>query len=135
MNLNLSTFEDLIRENSALQIENTYLQSRINILEIEKASLIAENSSLIEKFNEYMYLHPNRVGVKSGKAYEIKQSITENQKCNNPNKSLHNKRKPGGQPGHKGHSRKKPEYITRTEIVDPTLCPHCGNLNYFVELE
>jgi len=127
MNLNLSTFEDLIRENSALQIENTYLQSRINILEIEKASLIAENSSLIEKFNEYMYLHPNRVGVKSGKAYEIKQSITENQKCNNPNKSLHNKRKPGGQPGHKGHSRKKPEYITRTEIVDPTLCPHCGN--------
>jgi len=38
-----------------------------------------------------------------------------------------NKRKRGGQPGHKGHGRKKPKKIDREKLVYLTHCPDCGN--------
>ena len=127
MNQNPYAFEDLVLENASLQIENAYLRSEVIILESEKATLIAENVSLVDKFKEYIHRHPRRVGVKSGKVYEIKLSTPQNSSGSNPDESLEKKRKPGGQPGHKGHSRKNPEKISRTEIVDINKCPHCGN--------
>ena len=127
MNPNPSAFEDLVRENAALQIENTDLRSKVIILEGEKADLIAENASLVDKFKEYVHRHPKRVGVKSGKAYEIKLATPQDSRGTNPDESLEIKRKPGGQPGHKGHSRKTSEKVTKIEIVDVNICPHCGN--------
>jgi hypothetical protein len=127
MNPSPSAFEELVRENAALKIENACLQRKVTTLESEKADLIAENVSLVDKFKEYMQRHPKRFGVKSGKAYEIKLATPQNSSSNNPDESLEIKRKPGGQPGHKGHSRKKSETITKTEIVDVCKCPHCGN--------
>ena len=129
MNPNPSAFENLVRENATLQVENAYLRGKVITLEAEKAALIAENVSQADKFREYMHRHPKRVGVKSGKAYEIKLSTPNNLEGNNPDEVLEKKRKPGGQPGHIGHSRKKPEKITNTEIVDIHICPHCGNDN------
>jgi hypothetical protein len=111
MNPSPSAFEELIRENTALKIENACLQTKVTTLEAEKADLIAENVSLVDKFKEYMQRHPKRVGVKSGKVYEIKPSTPQNPSSNNPDESLEIKRIPGGQPGHKGHSRKKPTLI------------------------
>jgi len=127
MNSNQSAFEDLVRENAALQIENADLRGKVITLEAEKADLIAANASLFEKFKEYVHRHPKRVGVKSGKAYEIKPATPQDSSGTNPDESLEKKRKPGGQPGHKGHFRKTPEKITKTEIVDVNICPHCGN--------
>ena len=129
MNPNPSAFEDLVRENATLQVENAYLRGKVITLEAEKADLIAENVSQADKFKEYMHRHPKRVGVKSGKAYEIKLSAPNNLRGNNPDELRGKKRKPGGQPGHTGHSRKSPEKITNTEIVDIHICPHCGNDN------
>ncbi len=93
MNPNPSAFDDLVQENAALQIENAYLWNQVNTLEIEKSDLIAENASLVDKFNEYMYLHPKRVGVKSGKAYEIKPPIPQNSISTNPDELLERKKR------------------------------------------
>lgn len=88
MNQNPYAFEDLVLENAALQIENAYLRSEVIILEAEKATLIAENVSLVDKFKEYIHRHPKRVGVKSGKVYEIKLSTPQNSSGSNPDESL-----------------------------------------------
>lgn len=127
MNPNQSTLEDLVRENAALQIENADLREKVITLEAENADLVAANASLFEKFKEYVHRHPKRVGVKSGKAYEIKPETPQDSSGINPGESLEKKRKPGGQPGHKGHSRKTPEMVTKTETIDVSICPHCGN--------
>lgn len=92
MNQNPYAFEDLVLENAALQIENAYLRSEVIILEAEKATLIAENVSLVNKFKEYIHRHPKRVGVKSGKVYEIKLSTPQNSSASNPDESLEKKK-------------------------------------------
>lgn len=40
------------------------------------------------------------------------------------------KRKPGGQPGHLGKTRKGFGRIDRYEILKPQECPHCGSLEF-----
>lgn len=40
------------------------------------------------------------------------------------------KRKPGGQPGHIGKTRKGFGRVDRYEIVRPQKCPHCGSLEF-----
>lgn len=45
MNPNPPAFEDLVRENATLQVENAYLRRNVIRLEREKADLIAENVS------------------------------------------------------------------------------------------
>ena len=40
------------------------------------------------------------------------------------------KRKPGGQPGHQGTTRKGFERVDRTEAVRPTECPACGGTEF-----
>jgi len=127
MNLNPPSLEDFVLENAELQIENACLRREVANLKAENARLIAEKSSIIDEFKEYIHRHPIRVGVKIGKSYEIKLSTPQNQSGNNSDGSLGIQRKPGGQPGHKGHSRKNPEKITNTETIDVNICPHCGN--------
>ena len=40
------------------------------------------------------------------------------------------KRKPGGQPGHAGKTRKGFGRIDRYSILCPEVCPHCGSLEF-----
>ncbi len=40
------------------------------------------------------------------------------------------KRKPGGQPGHEGKTRKGFGRVDRTEILRPGICPHCGGTHF-----
>ena len=40
------------------------------------------------------------------------------------------KRKPGGQPGHPGKTRKGFGKVDRYEILRPQVCPHCGSLEF-----
>ncbi|MGV2826959.1 DUF6444 domain-containing protein, partial [Myxosarcina sp. GI1(2024)] len=37
------------------------------------------------------------------------------------------KRKPGGQPGHQGKTRKGFGRVDRYEVLKPTICSNCGN--------
>lgn len=39
------------------------------------------------------------------------------------------KRKPGGQPGHQGKTRKGFGRVDRIEILHPEVCPHCGGIH------
>lgn len=43
------------------------------------------------------------------------------------------KRKPGGQPGHPGKTRKGFGRVDRYEVLRPQQCPHCGNFEFATE--
>ena len=43
------------------------------------------------------------------------------------------KRKPGGQPGHKGKTRKGFAKIDRIEILQPSICSHCGQEEFLAK--
>ena len=43
------------------------------------------------------------------------------------------KRKPGGQPGHQGKTRKGFARIDRIEILQPSICSHCGQTEWLAE--
>ncbi|EAZ88524.1 IS66-like element ISCysp3 family transposase [Crocosphaera chwakensis] len=43
------------------------------------------------------------------------------------------KRKPGGQPGHKGKTRKGFGRIDRIQILQPSICSHCGQTELLIE--
>jgi transposase len=45
-------------------------------------------------------------------------------------KSSTPKRKPGGQPGHPGHTRKGFGRVDRYELLKPQECPHCGSTEF-----
>lgn len=40
------------------------------------------------------------------------------------------KRKPGGQPGHQGKTRKGFERVDRISSLNPEKCPHCGGIHF-----
>ena len=43
------------------------------------------------------------------------------------------KRKPGGQPGHQGKTRKGFSRIDRTQILQPSVCSQCGQREFLEE--
>lgn len=45
------------------------------------------------------------------------------------------KRKPGGQPGHEGKTRKGFVRVDRIEILRPQLCSHCGGTHFAPDTE
>ena len=53
------------------------------------------------------------------KALQQPETVTENPK-----------RKPGGQPGHSGKTRKGFGRVDRLEILRPQVCPHCGSQEF-----
>ena len=67
-----------------------------------------EYERLEREFKQYRKRHPETVGVKHGKAYAIKPSPKPRPAADPPAE----KRRPGGQPGHKGHHRKQPALAT-----------------------
>ncbi len=127
MRQNLQILESFIHIIEALKLENRCLRSQVVLLETEKNELVTVNALLQEQFNEYQLRHPKRVGVKNGKSYAIQPEISPIQDNTTTDESKEKKRKPGGQPGHKGHYRMKAPEITKRECVDVTCCPHCGN--------
>ena len=60
---------------------------------------------------------------KSEKAKEKEDSPTSDPK----------KRKPGGQPGHQGKTRKGFSRIDRTQILQPSVCSQCGQREFLEE--
>ena len=62
-----------------------------------------ENRRLRQELEEYRKRHPSNVGVKNGKTYDIAVSGDAQPESMIPEPAEN--RKPGAQPGHKGHFR------------------------------
>lgn len=58
---------------------------------------------------------------------------TENQKPQPVGEDENQKRKPGGQPGHEGKTRKGFGRVDRIETLRPEVCPHCGSTHFVDE--
>lgn len=58
---------------------------------------------------------------------------TEKQKSQTIGEDEKQKRKPGGQPGHEGKTRKGFGRVDRIETLPPEVCSHCGSTHFFDE--
>ena len=103
-----------------LQREYEKLKNTVDRLQEENNRITEENRKLREQIDEYRKRHPSTVGVKNGKAYEIKPE--------NQNNSESNSRKQGAQIGHKGHFRKMPHINERIKVkASDFSCPICSS--------
>ena len=96
--------EKLRRENEVLKRENAELRRRLEKLQKE--------------FDEYRARHPETVGVKNGKPYAIRPSVSSS-----------SPKKPGARKGHKPFFRKMPKNIDKIVDVPVKTCPCCGGSN------
>ena len=85
---------------------------------------IEENRKLKDELNEYKKRHPSNIGVKNGKTYDI--AVSGDAHPENIIPEMQEKRKPGAQPGHKGHFRirSRPDRKIRIHL-DLHECPEC----------
>lgn len=58
---------------------------------------------------------------------------SENKQEDKPEESEATKRKPGGQPGHPGKTRKGFSRVDRSEILRPQVCSCCGQREFCAE--
>lgn len=93
-----------------LEEENKRLHQEINHLEKEK-----------EKLNEELDKTKRERDSYKGMVFKEKRN------CSNPSSHASTGRKQGGQKGHIGYGRKRPETINRHVHAHLTNCPHCGN--------
>lgn len=112
---------------ASLNRENARLREQIATLETKNRELSAAYEHLQEQFSEYQLRHPKHVGVKHGKSYVLQPDDSSHAVDPLADTPQHIKRKPGGQPGHRGRCRQKATTITKTVTVDVTCCPNCGN--------
>jgi hypothetical protein len=82
-----------------------------------------ENRKLRQELNEYRKRHPSTLGIKNGKTYDIAVSGDAQPEDIH---GMHEKRKPGAQPGHKGHFRirSRPDRKIRIHL-DLNEYPEC----------
>jgi transposase len=110
----------LREENASLRQENLALRQENLALREENATLRKEITELKSKLNKN----------------SRNSSLSPSQDPFRPKRSQKpSGRKQGGQPGHKGHSRKMypPEQITKTVDVRPSSCSSCGGRQFHNE--
>ena len=61
--------------------------------------------------------------------------IKKSEKKKSTSDTEETKRKPGGQPGHEGKTRKGFGRVDRIEILNPEVCPHCGGKHFATNIE
>jgi len=85
-----------------------------------------ENKKLRDELNEYKKRHPATVGVKNGKTYDIAQQDKTAEIDHGIHEEPIEKKKPGAQIGHRGHSRIVPGPTKSVRIsLDLHECPEC----------
>jgi len=124
MNENLDCFQSVSDENNSLRAIITVLITHYLLIESELSKLQAENLRISREYEIYRARHPQRVGVKHGKAYELKQL---NEKTEVVDHSVKPSRKIGAQTGHPKQIRKKCENFDKTVFVKIDHCPECGS--------
>jgi len=127
MNQDSSTSLLYTGENNLLLII-TWLIGHILTLESQNFNLIKENQRITQEYEIYRARHPKRVGVKHGKAYELKQLDEDKYSNNKINDQIENiPKKIGAQKGHPKHIRKKSDNINEEIYVCIDQCPECGS--------
>jgi len=127
MNNYSNGFKSLLDENTPLIAIITFLITHYFFLENEYSKLQKENLRITREFEEYKIRHPQRVGVKHGKAYELKQFDADNHSNKTTDESVDKTpKKIGAQKNHKPQFRKKTSVIDHLEIIDIDRCPDCG---------
>ena len=130
MNQGSDPTQSLIDENTSLKALITVLVAHCVILEEEHSKVLKENEKIILEYEEYRVRHPIRVGVKHGKAYELKE-LRDDEKSGAADIDQYSKspKKIGAQQGHKRQVREKCENFDREIDADVNQCPHCGSSN------
>ncbi|NLL10097.1 MAG: IS66 family transposase [Methanomicrobiales archaeon] len=123
MSKNTDSFQTISDENHSLRVLITCLITHYLLIEIELSKLQAENLRISREYEIYRARHPQRVGVKHGKAYELKQLEKEEI----VDQSIKTPRKIGAQIGHTKQIRKKCENFDKTVFVNIDHCPDCGS--------
>lgn len=126
MNQSSSSIQDLIDENRSLKMTISILVACYVILEDKYDQLQKENEIIIQEFEEYRIRHPQHVGVKHGKAYNLKLDQVDRSEGTDIDTGSKPSKKIGAQPGHKKQVREKPEVFQREVDVDIDECPYCG---------
>ncbi len=114
-------FQTISDENNSLRALVTCLVTHYLLIETEFSKLQEENLRISREYEIYRARHPQRVGVKHGKAYELKQLDKEEIV-----ETIKTPRKIGAQIGHKRQIRKKCENFDKTVFVNIDHCPDCG---------
>ncbi|MBN1167174.1 MAG: IS66 family transposase zinc-finger binding domain-containing protein [Methanospirillaceae archaeon] len=127
MNQSTSSIQVLIEENQSLKMTISILVACYVILEDEYALVKKENEKIIQEFEEYRVRHPQHVGVKHGKAYDLKLEKEDRSEGTDIDTRSNPPKKIGAQPGHKKQVRVKQEIFQREVDVDVHECPHCGS--------
>ena len=123
MNENIDCFQSISDDNNSLRAIITILITHYLLIYSEFSKLQKENLRLSREYEIYRARHPQRVGVKHGKAYELKQ-LKEEEIIN---QSPEPPRKIGAQIGHQKQIRKKCESFDKTIFVSIDHCPECGS--------
>ena len=107
--------------------EDLYQLSKEELVEIIKAL-----QTEIGRLKEILNLD-SKTSSKPPSQDIIKKS--EKKKSASSTSDTQTKRKPGGQPGHEGKTRKGFGRVERMAILRPLLCPHCGGTHLTTDAE
>jgi len=106
-------------ENAALRKENKMLKNKISQIKQSYEKLINELKRQIDNFRKMVF--------KESKKSSSSQGESEQEGSDKDDLPAKAKRHRGGQKGHKGKGRKKPQQIDEQKRVFLTHCPDCHN--------
>ncbi|MEW5856382.1 MAG: IS66 family transposase [Cyanobacteriota bacterium] len=104
---------------------------------IEQASVTRELQATIKELKQEIErlrvsLHLDSKNSSKPPSSDLRKK-PEHKKFENESESSSPKRKPGGQPGHQGKTRKGFGRVDRFEILRPEFCADCGNTTFLSE--
>ena len=108
-------------------------QQLVNII-VQQQQVIEQQQQAIEQLTQEV----NRLKISLGLDSQTSSKPPSTDLLKKPEKAKEQplasdaaaKRKPGGQPGHPGKTRKGFGRVDRYEILRPQVCPHCGSLEF-----
>lgn len=116
-------FQSISDENQPFMAIITILITHYLLIESEFSKLQTEYLRISREYELYRARHPQRVGVKHGKAYELKQ--LEEDKI--PDHNGDPPKKIGAQIGHRKQIRPKNEEFDKTVFINVDHYPECGS--------
>lgn len=126
--LNPAEIYILRRENQYLKVHNTKLKE-CHVLQKNKADKLEEENSTLKKENRKLKDQLKKVQEEVEKIKKQRDTYKEmifKPKVVPKQEETTGIRKPGGQLGHSGVSRKVPEYINQKVRAFLKVCPHCN---------
>jgi transposase len=130
--MQLPLYVNILRKDvRLLNIHNQQLQ-RSHQLQKNKSDKLEEENHSLRKENIVLKKEKQKLEEELEKVKRERDSykglvFKEKRVCSNPSSHKNSGKKRGGQIGHTGISRKKPEVVDHHIHAHLTNCPHCGN--------